>query len=263
MKLDPGFISHWKTERLLDELGAEGVVCLLRLWGRCQINREWKGLKLTPKRLAMETKWKGDENHLFQVFTDPDAAWLDPDEDGTFSLHGFEDHQKQVIHLWSVGKTGGRPKKVSPIPSSKEDSTDEKEDSSSSSYPIVEPNGNHMVSDCVEPKPLCTLPQALSYAPTARMKPEHAEHWWHTRNATGWTKGSAGGGAARKITSWQSDMVQSVSWVAESFEKSKPEPTHAEKRKEAAKLADPGVRGQYEKRIKLSDIIAAKEAKRS
>jgi hypothetical protein len=146
MKLDPGFTSHWKTERLIDELGADGVLALLRLWGKCQINREWKGLKLTPKRLAMETKWKGDENHLFRVFSDPDAAWIDMDEDGTFSLHGFEEHQKQVIHLWDAGKKGGRPKKVSPAPSSKDSSSSSSSSTYSSSYPICEPNGNHMVS---------------------------------------------------------------------------------------------------------------------
>jgi hypothetical protein len=143
MKLDPGFISHWKTERLIAELGAEGLIAVLRLWGNAQIRREWKGLNFTPKRLAMETKWKGDENHLFSVLTDPDAPWLDLDVDGTFAIHGFEEHQKQVIHLWSAGPKGGRPRKVS-LDSSKEE---EKDNTYSSSYPICKANGNHMVSD--------------------------------------------------------------------------------------------------------------------
>lgn len=54
------------------------------------------------------------------------------------------------------------------------------------------------------------------------MTPEQAEHWWHTRNASGWTKGTQGGGAGRKITSWQSDMSASVSWVSESLAKATP-----------------------------------------
>ena len=159
MKLDPGFPWHWKTERLIDELGAEGVVALLRLWGQCQIKREWKGLKMTPKRLAMETKWKGDENHLFRVFTDVDAAWLDLDEDGTFSLHGFEEHQKQVIHLWSAGTKGGRPKKSAAKEEIKDSSS--YTSSYSSSYPICEPNENHMVS----------IPLALEIEETEKPKP--------------------------------------------------------------------------------------------
>lgn len=143
MKLDPGFITHWKTERLIDQLGADGLLVILRLWGNAQIRREWKGLQITPKRLAMETKWKGDENHLFSVLTDPDAPWLDAEEGGTFAIHGFEDHQRQVIHLWSAGGKGGRPKKASPTPPLKKENTS----TSSSSYPICEANGNQMVFD--------------------------------------------------------------------------------------------------------------------
>jgi hypothetical protein len=145
MKIDPGFITHWKTERLLDQLGGDGLVVLFRIWGQAQIKRQWKGLQLTPKRLAMETKWKGDENHLFRILTDPDAPWLDLNDDGTFDIHGFEEHQKQVIHLWSQGGKGGRPKKKDSLNSNNKEDTSSY--SYSSSYPISEPNGNHMVLD--------------------------------------------------------------------------------------------------------------------
>lgn len=83
----------------------------------------------------------------------------------------------------------------------------------------VEPNGNQMVLAGGETKPLCTLEQALSYAPTARLTPEQATFWWHTRNASGWTKGTQGGGAGRKITSFQSDMQTSAAWIAEAMSK--------------------------------------------
>lgn len=68
---------------------------------------------------------------------------------------------------------------------------------------------------------LCTIQQARDYAPICKMTPAQAEHWWHTRNSAGWTKGSSGGGNPRKITSWQSDMAMSLSWVGESLEKMK------------------------------------------
>ena len=61
--------------------------------------------------------------------------------------------------------------------------------------------------------PLCTIDQAKTYAPSVRFTEAEAEKWWHTRNASGWTKGSANGGNARPITSWQSDMATSSSWV--------------------------------------------------
>ena len=190
----------------MDQLGAEGVVAVLRLWCAAQIRRKFTGLQFTPNRLAMETKWKGDANHLFEALTDPDAPWLDRADDGTFEIHGFAEHQHQVVKLWANGKKGGRPRKVS-LDSSKEE---EKEVPSSSSSPICEPNGNQMVS---ESKSICTLEQAKSFAPTKGLTDQEAEYWWHSRNSAGWTKATANGGHPRKITSWQSDMAASVEWI--------------------------------------------------
>lgn len=65
----------------------------------------------------------------------------------------------------------------------------------------------------------CSIEQAISQAPVCRMTPEQATHWWNVRNASGWTKGSTGGGTPRRITSWQSDMATSAAWVAESMAK--------------------------------------------
>lgn len=65
----------------------------------------------------------------------------------------------------------------------------------------------------------CSVEQAISHAPVCRMSAEQARHWWNVRNASGWTKGSTGGGMPRRITSWQSDMATSASWVGESLAK--------------------------------------------
>jgi hypothetical protein len=58
-----------------------------------------------------------------------------------------------------------------------------------------------------------------------RMTPKAAEHWWHTRNAAGWTKGSTGGGAPRRITSWQSDMATSRDWAEDAVAKARQQKT--------------------------------------
>ena len=76
-----------------------------------------------------------------------------------------------------------------------------------------------------EEKPLCTLAQALAQAPMYRLSPKAAEHWWHTRNASGWTKGSTGGGTPRRITSWQSDMATSRDWAEEASTKARQQKT--------------------------------------
>jgi len=196
MKLDPGFINHWKTENLIQRLGPEGVIVILRLWGNAQIRREWKGLNLTPKRIAMENKWKGDENHLWEVLTDPDAPWIDIEDGGTVAIHGFEDHQKQVIRLWEAGGKGGRPKKVSPEPSSKEDS-------SSSSYPICSTNGNHMVSKPVKTGKRFTPPtpqEAEDYAKSIGFDLD-GEAFCAYYGKTGWNSKSG------KISNWKSCVV--------------------------------------------------------
>lgn len=76
--------------------------------------------------------------------------------------------------------------------------------------------------------PLCTIEQALAYAPNVKFTEAEAERWWHTRNASGWTKGSVNGGHARRITSWQSDMATSVGWVKQgaSYGQAKGKPQH-------------------------------------
>lgn len=218
MKIDPGFINHWKTERLIAELGAEGVVAVLRLWGNAQIKRQWKGLELTPRRLALETKWKTNEEHLFSVLTDPDAPWLDLADDGTYSIHGFEEHQKQVIHLWTSASKAGKPKRETP----KNEEKKEKESSSySSSYPICETNEEQMFSngggvDGSKTRNVRrpTQKQAMAYGPTIGIPADHAAHWWNKREANDWIKGSGGGGSTPVGSNWQADLAASRGWIA-------------------------------------------------
>ena len=117
MKLDPGFASHWKTERLIARCGHSAVVGLLRLWGDCQIQRRWSGLAINPTKLAAMMRYEGDHAALWEAMTDADAPWLDPEEGGTYAVHDFGHHQKQVIHMWENGRKGGRPRKeTSPTP---------------------------------------------------------------------------------------------------------------------------------------------------
>jgi hypothetical protein len=208
MKIDPGFTNHWKTELLIDKLGGDGVVAVLRLWGAAQIRRRFTGLEFTPKRLAMETKWKGDADQLFSVLTDPDAPWLDKEPDGTFTIHGFAEHQHQVVKLWENGKKGGRPRKVSPRPSSKDSSSS----TSSSSSPICEPNGNHMVS---EPKPARkkpaatgTLDELKAFAQEIGLPASDGEATFFKWEGNGWKNGN------NSVKDWRSTMR---SWKAAGY----------------------------------------------
>jgi hypothetical protein len=99
MKIEPSFCDHWKTKRLHRICGAEAVLGLLRLWGQAKIRREYTGLVLNPTKLAAIMEYPGDESLLWATMTDPAAAWLDGAEDGTWSLHGYAEHQAQIIRL--------------------------------------------------------------------------------------------------------------------------------------------------------------------
>ena len=51
-----------------------------------------------------------------------------------------------------------------------------------------------------------TLADAKSTAPGIGVTPEKADEWWHTREASAWMKGTAGGGTTPVGTNWQADL---------------------------------------------------------
>jgi hypothetical protein len=169
MKIEPSFCDHWKTKRLHKTCGAEAVLGLLRLWGQAKIKRQYTGLVLNPTRLAAVMEYCGDEDALWRVMTDPAAPWLDEEPDGTWALHGYGEHQAQIIRLWEIGRKGGRPAK-DPAPSS---TNLINTSSSSSSSPICKPNGNHMVFQTP------TLEQFIEAGAKAGVEREIAEEIWH------------------------------------------------------------------------------------
>jgi hypothetical protein len=111
----------------------------------------------------------GDEDALWRVMTDPSAPWLDEEPEGTWALHGYGEHQAQIIRLWEIGRKGGRPAK-DPAPSS---TNLINTSSSSSSSPICEPYGNHMVFQTP------TLEEFIEAGRQAGIEREFAEEIWH------------------------------------------------------------------------------------
>lgn len=179
MKIEPSFCDHWKTKRLHKTCGAEAVLGLLRLWGQAKIKRQYTGLVLNPTRLAAVMEYCGDEDALWRVMTDPAAPWLDEEPDGTWALHGYAEHQAQIIRLWEIGKRGGRPIKAaapSPAPPSL--------NTSSSSSPICKPSANHMVCE----PPVYSTPSLKDWVEQcalAGIEKEYAEEIWHDNEGRG------------------------------------------------------------------------------
>lgn len=69
------------------------------------------------------------------------------------------------------------------------------------------------------PPPLCTLDQALEAGRSEKISDKAVTYWWHARNSAGWTKGVAGGGVARKVSNWRSDLSNSRRWAEEESHK--------------------------------------------
>lgn len=219
-------------------LGADPVeratwLCLLRYCigqengGRIEGAKAWKDRKwqqvvrVTAREvMAVCDLWEWDGDDLVVAFY--------PSE-----------KELEVQHLRSVGKQtseakraaakangakGGRPpKKTEPEPTSETQETHGNPSETHRKEGEGEGEGEGknplpLFADG-EAKPLCTLQQAIAQAPMARMSVKAAEHWWHTRNSAGWTKGSTGGGAPRRITSWQSDMATSREWAEDAVSK--------------------------------------------
>lgn len=202
MKIDPGFPDHWKTRMLYNTLGAEAIVALLRLWGGAQISREWQGLELSPKKLKAICGFPGCEQELWDAFTDSDFPWLDHASDGTYSIHGFEEHQAQVIALWQNGKKGGRPPNQKPNPSP------------TPTHPLTphdlhavestKPNGFHLDSD---PKPhdkkskgKGTLDELKAYSVEIGMPASDGEWCFDKWEGNGWKNDG------KQIADWKATM---------------------------------------------------------
>lgn len=182
MKIEPSFPDHWKTKRLMRACGAEAVLGLIRLWGQAKIKRQYSGLDLNPSKLAAVMDYSGDEDALWAAMTDPAAPWLDAEDGGTWALHGYAEHQAQIIRLWSIGRKGGRPKAAEQVPPSEPPSLNTS--SSSSSSPICKPYENHMVSEtAVFNTP--TLADWIAQCGVAGIDKELAEEIWHDNEGRG------------------------------------------------------------------------------
>jgi hypothetical protein len=256
MKLDPGFATHWKTERLIDRCGPAAVVGLLRLWGDCQVRRRYTGLVMAPAKLAAMMRYEGDQTALWDAMTDVDAPWLDAEEGGTWAIHGFAEHNKQIMHLWEAGKRGGRPKSPPTPPSNNTEDTIHTLTLTPSSNHMVS-NANHMVS--------AFSVEAVIEAGRMAMIPEDVCRAYHDdREGAGWMDGKG-----RPVRSMPHDLSGfNRKWQSNRSPKQfgngsvnghngSPKPTegvwHLEKRMEAARREIDRIQANPDNKMQVED----------
>jgi hypothetical protein len=91
------FKGHRKRIKLARMIGDKATDYLIDLWLTVAQERptgvltEWD-----MEDIAMAAGWKKDPEIFVQALQK--CRWLDQGDDGTFSVHGWEDHQPYVVH---------------------------------------------------------------------------------------------------------------------------------------------------------------------
>lgn len=96
IRISIGFLDHPKTIKLKKELGWEGIESLMRLWFFvAQYKPDGVLSHMDAEEVEIASKWNGRPG-LF-VSTAQKLRLLDHD-DGTFSLHDWDEHNSYCIH---------------------------------------------------------------------------------------------------------------------------------------------------------------------
>jgi hypothetical protein len=97
IRLDTGFLGNLKTRKLLKDLGDHGVVCTIRLWSYAG-ERHKKGVLVgfTLDDLEEIAGWTGERGAYASYAVR--MRWVDAADDGTLSIHDWNEHQPWVFH---------------------------------------------------------------------------------------------------------------------------------------------------------------------
>jgi hypothetical protein len=209
------------------------LLCIMHESENCGF-LEINSKKISEKALASMCGITPTKCRKYLTELEENGVFSKDDRGVIFSRRMVRDKELSEIRR-EAGKQGGNPALVkqqdkqkpaglhnqngnqNPTPSSSSSS-------STSVIPPLPPNGGNGASkaewwrDDNSHAP-CSEEDAVQYAATLKISERAARYWWHNRNAAGWTKGSANGAPARKITSWQSDLTTSQRWAEEEAHK--------------------------------------------
>lgn len=91
------FSDHPKTVKLMRRVGAEGVLCLLRLWGYAAQYRPAGSLVgMSDEDIEIAAGWKGDLGAWVQAAVE--VRYFDRDENGEILLHDWAEHNPYAFH---------------------------------------------------------------------------------------------------------------------------------------------------------------------
>ena len=91
IRVDVGFLDHWKTDTLQAACGAEGVLALMRLWIFAAQNKpDGRLTGITDPLIERVAKWRGESGQLLHCLIE--NRFIDQDGDGVWCLHDWAQH---------------------------------------------------------------------------------------------------------------------------------------------------------------------------
>lgn len=111
MIVHPGFLDHWKTTMLVEQLNDPAApIYLLRLWEHCQNSKRAIFDRLPEIAVKAICRFPGTAEELNGALID--CGWIKRTQNEVHVL-GWEEHNAQLIANWANGSKGGRPRKKS------------------------------------------------------------------------------------------------------------------------------------------------------
>jgi len=218
MIVEPDFLSHWKTQLLINDLNDRcAPLYVIALWAHCQQRRSDSFTNLAPNALKAICRYEGEASKLRSALER--CGFLDVEGEAVV-VHGWAELNAKLIANWDNGKTGGRPR-----------NPDSRRSRSGQYSEEPKPNRNPTETESgkteTQPEPIRveeirddnrerdssgvgirrpTLAQAKSAASQIGVTPEMADEWWNAREASDWMKGTGGGGTTPIGSNWQADL---------------------------------------------------------
>lgn len=123
MIVQPDFLDHWKTRKLVKLLKDESApLILIRLWGFCQQNQKWSLEGIPPESLNSICRVENPRVSVYEMLI---TCGFIKVRDGVPYVNDWESYNSKLIAAWNNGRSGGRPKNPQvPVGSSDENRLD-------------------------------------------------------------------------------------------------------------------------------------------
>lgn len=108
MIIQPDFLRHWKTRKLISMTGDPAApLALIRLWGHCQTSRRWTFPGLKRDDLAAICEWPDAKTAKLSCEKALVAcAWISRIRGGGYTVNGWEHWNKNLVANWLRNPTG-------------------------------------------------------------------------------------------------------------------------------------------------------------